>query len=288
MKSQRFSPFVGSVMVGLLLLESGGCTYETTDEVYSQTLDSGMDVNMEQANPRNGPKGSAKSVTLTRGNVNPVSCGNQTWGDVGDVYTVQFSITPGNGYPSTPFNATLAYAEIRWTIAGNDVVRTVSIGNGVSVAGVGQGATIKVYDATNVAGSLGFPGLQYDVTATISPGTRGSTVNPPTFVPSVFDQKTGQSSNQLIAPSGNFTYNVPQNVGATSVFITSITPPAATDLGCNVFQMDSAGNTLISWKTSTITDFAPLDPACVTIEVVNNDSSIGHIARVGLFFGIDG
>src|SRR5208337_717770 len=135
------------------------CVYHT-ENIYEEQPDASEDV-MSRVTER----GSAKSVVLTRGNYNPVSLGNQTW-EPAFTYTVQFSTIPNGGPVPKAQGPTETFAIIKWTIAGNDIQRIVSVGNGVSVVGVGEGVTIQVYDATTLLpGPDPFP--QYTVTATV-------------------------------------------------------------------------------------------------------------------------
>jgi hypothetical protein len=233
-------------------------------------------------------RGSAKSIVLTRGQSTIASLGNQTWEPAAS-YTVQFSIIPSSQFP--PQRAghliapTICYAIVKWSVAGQDIQRVISVSNGASLVGVGEGCTIQVYDATNLTGSVSpDPVPTYTVTATVSPGTRGSQVNPPLFIPSTLDKFTGvDCAGALGATPSHATIPIPQNIGATSVQVTILEDsPAAVGVICS--QARILGNS-VQWDPLVNTDFVPLDPSAINV-VINNFTA----AQVNYFvvFGIDG
>ena len=137
MNSRRLLLFVESVMVALPFT-SNACTYETRDEKEERAI---VDASIGDSEMHKIDRtGGAKSVVLIRGNGQVVALGNYNW-DESDVYTVQFATTPNNSPNGASLPAgtvpTITYAIVRWTIDGNDMVRVISVGNGVSLA---QGA----------------------------------------------------------------------------------------------------------------------------------------------------
>lgn len=287
MNSRRLLLFVESVMVALPFT-SNACTYETRDEKEERAI---VDASIGDSEMHKIDRtGGAKSVVLIRGNGQVVALGNYNW-DESDVYTVQFATTPNNSPNGASLPAgtvpTITYAIVRWTIDGNDMVRVISVGNGVSLAGVGRGATVQVYDATQLPGGSD-PVPQYTVTCNISRGTRGSAINPPTFFPKALDQLTGGASFGIISPSGFHDQNIPVNSGAISVQVTADTPGVSPDLGLVVQQQGNAG-VLKQYNTNVYGgSWIPLDPAATLIRLINANAGAGQNAYFGIAFGIDG
>src|SRR5271170_655168 len=90
------------------------------------------------------------------------------------VWTVQFGLFATGVAPIMP------QADIIWKVNGNQVLRRVSIGSGVSVGGVGEAVEVEVSDvlpATEVIGAI----QQYNVAIAVVNGTRPSTSQPPQF-----------------------------------------------------------------------------------------------------------
>lgn len=158
--------------------------------------------------------GWSKTVDLISGNVDLNGTLQANFDQAGE-YTVQFTVdnivdlfgAPGIINPR---------ADITWTVEGNPVRRTVSIANGTTVSGVGQACKVEVYDEPLVGG--GGSSYGYQVGVTVAPGTRSATRVQPQLIP---DLGVGSSIGSILVAGGT-TVNipVPQNVGATSVYIT--------------------------------------------------------------------
>jgi hypothetical protein len=265
----------------LLLISCLGCTYYTGAEntIYEVLPDAGGD-------DMKSTSGGAKSVVLTRGQFQPVALGNYVFNDAG-VYTIQFSTIPVGG-PAVPsfVRPSITYAIVKWTVAGNDIQRIVSVANGVSLAGVGEGCTIQVFDATAIDPPPNpDPMPQYTVTATLTPGTRGSAVNPPTYFPSVFDPNTKVASYGDLLASSSAVIPVPQNAGVISVQVTGVSGNPADPLLLNVVQYNPVTN-LRAYSAAVYTGFIPLDPGATFVNINNEDAA--HDALYGVAFGVDG
>lgn len=272
-----------SIILVFLVSLASACVYHT-ENVYEEYPDASEDSMPSQVNER----GSAKSLVLTRGQFQPKSCGNAIWEPAG-VYTVQFSSIP-QGTSALPQNdaPTITLAIVKWTVDGNDIQRIVTVANGVSLAGVGAGATIQVYDATDLAGSISpdpFP--QYMVTVTISPGTRGSSVNPPVYFPAIKDPNTGvPSSGQLTPISFLANIPVPPNAGVISVQVTAGPVIFGVTPFLMVYQLAPDGTILKQYNALAYPEWVPLDPAANRILLQNMDPA--NTCSYGIGFGVDG
>ena len=184
-------------------------------------------------------KGAGRNQVLTRGNASPSTAlsehfTNPATGEArAAVYTLQFAFSPignvnGNSVPTTQ-NPTVCYATITWTIDGNRIQRMVSIANGQSIAGCGSAVVVSLVDDTDVLPG-GDPVPQYNVTVTLTPGSRGSNQLGPTWFPNDYEklpsgtEVNGGGSSGLLDVSGGGDNEVnivfPEGSGLTSVQVT--------------------------------------------------------------------
>ena len=306
-------------------LVCGGCTYETVNETEAVTADdaetpppgqdAGDDVSIWS-------KGASANKTLTRGSSTPTQMLSETFLENGvapavpdasaddgsvtassgspqakaGVYTVQFSTRPLNGIVPDTVNPTITYANITWAVGGNQIQRTVSVANGVSVTGVGSGCVVSVYDATTVA--PGDPIPQYEVVATLSPGSRGSSGNPPLYYPDSYlaspSATVGIGASGTLADIGTGGDNqvevlVPPNAGAISVQVTTGTLDGSTP-NVIIYQEIGIGGTIKRlYNNSTYPGFVPLDPDATAVGIENlTTGAKGANVFWGLAFGVDG
>lgn len=179
-------------------------------------------------------------------------------------YTIQFGMV----IPT----ATSAKAEalITWTVEGNPITRRVSVSNGLSVTGVGQGVKVVVKDVSTAGNK------DYDVSISVARGIRATTERPPTL----YLGSITLNSSQF----GSFT--VPLDAGAQSVFVSADQQLfGATDF-IFISQTDSGGVALRDWILGQTGGWVPLEPGCVTITVLNSTAQNG--LKIFATLGIDG
>lgn len=236
----------------------------------------------------------AGQTTLTVGNINnslKVTADFKSQGAKPGTYTILLNSTqPPNG--CTPV------AVITWSVAGNSVTREVSLGNGVSVTGTGEGFTVTITDATDTT-HYGFftppagPGQgDYVVTALVTKGTRGSDGQPPTFIPGAVGNAlvdVGPGTYNVVA-GGAVVIPIPQNVGVKSVFVSAIdvnaTPNVVTTADGFISQQNGVavyGNFYPNTNT-----WVPIIPGARTLELFNTLAGGGHTLAFYVAFGIDG
>ncbi len=291
------------IVTGLFVSLFPACVYHTgveTENVYVTQPDAGptADAGTEDADM----KGSSKAVVLRRGVSTIVACGNYHFfenvekaGSHYEVekvpqagsYLVQFETTPNGGVvPGTnsvgqPVFPTSTYAIVRWTIGGNDIQRILSVSNGASLEGVGEGVTIQLFDATVAPAPGGDPVPLYTVTATVSPGVRGSNANPPIYSP--------LPSNGALTVSGGAKpsqlFPVPLQAGAVSAQVV-VWGDATHPPDVAVFQLTAGGGVVRVYNPTDYPGFVPLDPTCTSLQVINGSATVQ--AFVGVAFGIDG
>ena len=266
-----------TALVSLILAALTGCSAPATAPVTCSTP------TCEEADPDMLPSqqtlGWSASGKLVTGSAGATVSLQQTF-PVAGMWTVQFAvgavapIAAGPGAPSSR-----PQAVITWTVAGNPVSRTVDVGNGVSVSGVGEAVRVTVTDQSN---TLGFQaGNPYFVSITVAPGTRPSGTHPPTL--RLVDPTTG--ANTHIAPLASATFALPQGVGAKSVAVYFNTPAVVQEQWI-VFQQAATvgmGSYLLTIGPPV---FVPLAPGVDTIKIQNNDAANG--LDVILILGIDG
>lgn len=203
-----------------------------------------------------------------------------------DNYSVQFSVGTGNGNLINPT------AEIVWSLEGNSVRRLVSVINGLTVTGMAQGASVRVYDAvpTNM-GPMG-PQVTYPVGVQIAPGVRAAENQPPTLVISQAPEVPGANSmlfgQSILAAGTNIDVQLPIGAGIISAYCTVSgfgVPTVITEADIQVLHYNSGGFTLKSYDPRLL-GFVPLGPDTTTIRIAN--FSAAGIYLVSLTFGIDG
>lgn len=246
-------------------------------------------------------RGASGNKTLTRGNPGETRMLAEHFQDKdgearAGVYTIQFSTRPVNGAVPASQNPTSTLATITWTIGGNQIRRQVSVANGQSITGVGAGCTVVVEDTTFVRPSFPDPIPDYVVTATLTPGSRGSSGNPPTYfpanhttLPSGAQHPENPASGHLGLAGGiNDTaalFEIPMDAGAISVQVTIGTDNNDV-ANVTISQLNAAGSQLKTYNNSNYVGFVPLDPQAVAVQITNESTTVQPY--FGLCFGIDG
>lgn len=184
-------------------------------------------------------------------------------------YTAQFRLTGD-------LRNKKAQAEITWTVEGTQIRRVISVADGVSIQGSGQNVTIKIKDVSTAAL---IPGETPDYTAlvVVTPGTRGSTSNPPTLSGGFF----------VVADANTQDVTAPVDSGVISVAVTLGTGIPGTPIAQNsvmVAQIDSGGNVLARYDPRNYF-WVPLHPGCAKITIINNS---GAAIVTSVEWGIDG
>lgn len=184
-------------------------------------------------------------------------------------YTVEF------GMVIPPGTSAAAEALITWTVEGNPINRRVSVSNGLSVTGVGQGVKVVVKDVSTTGNA------DYDVSLSVARGIRGDTERPPTLYLGFV----------TINHASNDFFTVPLDSGAQSVYLTYLTTDT-TQNPIYAVQVDSAGVLLRAWRLNATgaADWVPLEPGCVKILVFNDSGGGTPLDNVKVFatLGIDG
>lgn len=207
-------------------------------------------------------------------------------------YLLQFTKidSPGSNLPIRTI------AEITWSVEGNSVSRLVTISNGSSVQGAGQGVRVVLYDDTvDQDGGATVPnGTEYNVSMQVAPGSRGSDSLPPTYTPSqAVDVIMGNA-----APITTENFDVPQDAGAKSfAFMISASgvgtlPYPIAEGGILIVQAQAGMRIAENYYMSVNAGkYIPLIAGCDEIIVyaykAGLDANITEI-RVTLTFGIDG
>jgi len=188
-------------------------------------------------------------------------------------YTIQFNVTnirptrngdgPGNITPT---------AEVIWSVEGNSVRRLVSVVNGTSITGIGQGIRVRVFDETDPGDTTAQQ--SYTVSVQVTRGSRPSIQQPPTYGQYYTDSQGNVLFSSIVVLAGGASIiQVPQNIGAVSVWITAYYPGQSfTDADLYVLQEDSA-----------------LSAQASQIGLLNNTPNVGGSPiTFGILFGIDG
>jgi len=249
-------------------------------------------------------KGTGRNQIMTRGNSAPTTVLSETFTDPethearASVYTLQFSFQPiGNANGASPpptQNPTVCYATITWMIDGNQIQRMVSVANGQSIAGCASACTVSLSDDTDVLAG-GDPVPQYNVTVTLTPGSRGSNQIGPTWFPNDYEQlpsgfqNTGGGASGVLQSTagGDFEVNIvfPEGSGLTSVQVTLGTLDGSA-VNAVIRQVSHSGANVKVYDDANYYSFVPLDPRTRGIKITNLSSSTQ--CYWGICFGVDG
>ncbi len=192
------------------------------------------------------------------------------------VVTVQFNVS-GNGGVSV-----LPVATVFFKANGISVQRQVSVGNGTSISGVAEAVTVQVQDQTNqFFGTNTPPATTYNVAATVVPGVRAPTNQPPILM-------TPQGQLTVLPAGGSpLVVPIPQNAGVASAFITAQnTAPPVTPASSVVANFLSS-QVQIYYETPTGL-WVPVAPGAQAIQIANYGGTGSAAAIVSCLFGIDG
>lgn len=187
-----------------------------------------------------------------------------------------------------------AEALIMWNVEGSYKPVRVSLVGGMSVTAAARGVKIIMTDATPQDAANDQPyaplGTQYQVSALVAKGSRGSSQNPPYYIPKSL-------ATALVVPNGNTAaINVPTDAGIQSllVLVTNSDDSAAAAGDCTVLQY--AGSKLNpSVSTQAISRFdphavsaawIPIVPGCTVLKFKNNTAS--KTQEINVFLGVDG
>lgn len=201
-------------------------------------------------------------------------------------YTIQFGVTTPD--PSDNINP---IADIVWTVEGNEVRRTVSVINGLSVTGTGQAVRVEVYEE-----HAAFPGevdsVNYNVSILVTPGCRASTQQPPTLHPVLTDPATGDRriGTVWLATGTQYTFPAPHNAGIISLYTlvqrTALLPGIAP-----VIITDAQAQVTLTGANSRAS-YSPLRGEWVPVVPGLTDVTLTNVSGVDLefhvAFGVDG
>jgi hypothetical protein len=275
----------------ILILLLNGCVYNTFEEPGETDM-----------GPRNEHlrawQGNVKVVSNNTRLGDPKSFMNVQFPEPG-VYTVQFSIaapspTPGGAPPITPTSSIRVSAILTWTFEGNQIQRVFDVGDGVTISGSAAGCNISVQDLTATLPTLvGANGQEYQVSATITKGTRAQ-FQTPVIQPGAATNNTTPAGIPIvgitgIAPAGNTDFIVPVNAGAISVKVSTWDVTVFATVPTFVFATQfNATQTVILYRWVPTTDpaFIPLVPGCRSVRVNNGSGTDSILAS--LDWGIDG
>jgi hypothetical protein len=202
-------------------------------------------------------------------------------------YVVQFSLkdNPDSNIPIR------ALALITWSVEGNSVRRLVSISNGLSVQGVGQGVRVVMYDDTQPIGAVDPDGTEYDVSMQVARGSRGSDPVPPTLVMS------NAADIQLNTVTPNATIEIPKNAGVKTYTVIAMLQ----DVNGRAVALPEGGLSVLlnqgSWTLSRQTygqnntgQFYPVTPGGTNLLIQINPDLVtaGNNVFATVIYGIDG
>lgn len=194
-------------------------------------------------------------------------------------YTIQFGIVK-------PPNANALYvakADIYWSVEGQTLKRTITVGNGVSISGTAQGVKVRVYDdtATTFPAAVIVPNTEYTVAVQVVKGTRPNVGKPPTLY--VAPVNVGPLSFQNInipADAGVISVNVQIGVAAVAII------PIPFTAQCIVEDVGGLTTLTTFVPTENNAGFITLPPGSAILSLYNGSAGDTYTMQVN--FGIDG
>lgn len=270
----------GLVLVLTLFLAACGTPSTTNnyteDDFYTIPGDGG--IMKENSSPRDGWSASGELFTRDPNTSVRLQADFSKSKYGAGVYTVQFGVTPPNGQ-----NGADAIATVNWRI-GNTVTRKVTVGNGVSLTGVGQALDVSIADAT----LIGTAGLPYVVSMTVAPGAHASRNNPPTLRSLPTTSVSGSPYSADIIAGGTALFPIAPNSGAVSAYVAVTDTVGTNDVDPNkvtVSQVDDALNNYLEYYPLIDTGFIPLYPVATQLLIANDTA---NSITVTVLQGIDG
>ena len=203
-------------------------------------------------------------------------------------YTVQFGVDrpapPNQNIPTRP------EALVTWKVAGNQIVRRLSVGNGAAISGQGEGVSVRLFDSAQT-GWPGTPGLVYPGTISVTKGVRASTQAPPVWQPIRVSNPVAAPpaviSTGVVVIAAGATANFPDvPEGATQLFVEVVADaviPLSIVNGVIVLQQNPFVPTNIYYPFPG--RWEPLVPGSTSVNVGNNTAAS---ITVSLLFGIEG
>lgn len=192
-------------------------------------------------------------------------------------YTVQFFLSPqeaqvGSGNPTT------CEATLEWSVEGNTIRRVVTVTDGLSISGTGQGVRVVAKDTTTSGG--GTTAADYTVVIAVAPGTRPGTQIAPTLL------RLAQTVN--IPNAGNVSVAIPDSVGISAVCVMISSGPAGSapipDQSVQAQHSNAAATTFMTYDPRTF-QWVPLTPGATAIRLTNINA---FVVTATIIFEIDG
>lgn len=206
-------------------------------------------------------------------------------------YTLQFSLVPP-AFADTENTADIrGKAEIRWSVEGNFVRRVVSVWNGSSISGLGQGVSIKITDDTYNPDDAPTSFI-YRVSVQVTKGTRptlGGT-QPPIYQPLLAGEiapLTLDPDITWLVPAGStLDVPIPEDAGVNCVYIGTQGSSGAALEPEAVQTIQFANGIGVMYGTlRNCNRFEPLLPGATQIRLGNNTAAD---LRVTIFWGVEG
>lgn len=164
-------------------------------------------------------------------------------------------------------------AVVTWTVNGNPIVRTIDVGAGASISGLGESVMVVINDVTNLGAFPSAAGKSYNVTVSVATNPRPTTAVPPIL--------TGIDASDVDESAS--TANIPVPAGANSVAVYGGISTGAATLRLRQMTADNSA-TLLS-TIVTLGQFVPLVAGAGLVAVDNLSMAT---ASVNILFGIDG
>lgn len=199
-----------------------------------------------------------------------------------EVYTVNFAV---QGFIQGAGNPNIV-ADVTWKVAGNDVLRRLSVMNGTAISGVAEAVEVRIRDQ-----SLSLSGRQYVVSVMVAKGSRGENMQPPIFIPTL-ESSTGAEAigNIIVAPNDVELVSVPVDIGIISVHCVAGWNDASdpTPINNSDLILRQFSSTGLKQYNAQNTGWVPIVSNIQSLNFFNNVAAPAAGAVFAVAYGIEG
>jgi hypothetical protein len=199
-----------------------------------------------------------------------------------EVYTVAFSV---QGFVEGAGNPNIV-ADINWKVAGNNVLRRISVMNGTAISGVAEAVEVRVRDE-----SLSLTGRSYVVNIMVAKGSRGENMQPPIYIP-ILTRSTGAEAvgNIIVAPNDVELVSVPVDIGIISVHTVATWNDASdpTPINNSDLVLRQFSSTGLKQYNAQNSGWVPIVSNIQSLNFFNNTAAPAAGAVFAIAYGIEG
>lgn len=173
------------------------------------------------------------------------------------MFTVSFGVQVVD-QPDNMSAPTVCEATIEWMVAGNTIIRRMSIVDGTAIQGEAEAVRVTVKDLSD--GALGTLGRRYNIALSIAPGSRASSSLPPMLYGGI----------NVLAPAGGIDLDIPQQAGIKGVMVLVASPGnSILEQHATAALTDVTGQSFATYDPRNF-QWVPIPPGATRLSLTNN------------------